>query len=215
MPIEIQHAQSPEDLEAIYRFRYAIYVEEMGKPMPGADHDRRLLHDALDARSTQLIARKDGELAGVIRITWGRDGLPETFVEWYGLRRFRDFAREQISFTGRLMVAQKFRRSAAAIRLACEAYRLGRLSGISLDLIHTTRPLVPFFERLGHRRYASEFLDPDLGPRTPLVLALCDVAHLQRCRSPFMELAPTTPWPEAVARQFNAAVQPQGQMASG
>lgn len=208
MPIDIQHAQTADELEAIFRFRYGIYVEEMGKPMPGADHAARLLHDALDARSTQLFARKDGELAGVMRITLGRAGIPVTFHHWYELKRFQRFSLDQISFTGRLMVAQKFRRTAVALQLACEAYRLGRPNGVCLNFIHTTPPLVPFFERLGHRRYASEFLDPDLGPRTPLVLALNDVEHLKSCRSPFIELAPATSWPVEVANWFRSAVMP-------
>jgi len=34
--------------EAIYRFRYQIYVDEMGKRLSYADHEQRMLYDPLD-----------------------------------------------------------------------------------------------------------------------------------------------------------------------
>lgn len=187
--MQIIQTESDEQRERIYRFRYSIYVEEMGKPMPGADHERRTLRDELDERSTHLMALRGDELIGTIRITWGADGLPERFVNWYGLDRFGGFPKGEISFTGRLMVSEGLRSSAVSLALAREAYRLGRERGVGFDFIHTTPALIPFFERLGHRRYASEFLDPDLGPRTPMVLVLGDVGHLDSCRSPFGSLA--------------------------
>lgn len=187
--MQIIQTDSDEHRERIYRFRYSIYVEEMGKPMPGADHERRTLRDELDERSTHLMALRGEELIGTIRITWGADGLPARFVNWYGLDRFDGFPKKEISFTGRLMVSEGLRSSAVSLALAREAYRLGRERGVGFDFIHTTPALIPFFERLGHRRYASEFLDPDLGSRTPMVLVLGDVRHLDSCRSPFSSLA--------------------------
>lgn len=189
--MQITRAETSEECERIYQFRYSIYVEEMGKPMPGADHESRTLRDDLDERSTQLYARRGDELIGVIRITWGADGLPEKFVNWYGLERFKGFPKEEISFTGRLMVSESLRSSAVSLALAREAYRLGRERGVGFDFIHTTPHLIPFFERLGHRRYVPEFLDPDLGPRTPMVLLLGDLEHLESSHSPFGPLART------------------------
>ncbi len=187
--MQIRLAETSEECERIFRFRYSIYVEEMGKPMPGADHVRRTLRDDLDERSTHLFAKRGDELIGAIRITWGADGLPEKFGNWYGLERFNGFPKEEISFTGRLMVSENLRSSAVSLSLAREAYRFGRERGIGFDFIHTTPNLIPFFERLGHRRYAPEFLDPDLGPRMPMVLVLGDLEHLDSCQSPFGNLA--------------------------
>jgi predicted GNAT family N-acyltransferase len=182
-------AKTAEEYERIFRFRYSIYVEEMGKPMPDADHTHRVLYDDLDDRSTHLYAQREGEVIGAIRIIWGSDGLPAKYLNWYGLDRFSSIPQEEISFTGRLMVSEKLRSSVVSMVLARQAYCLGRERGISFDFIHTTSDLVPFFERLGHRPYTSEFIDPDLGSRMPMVLALGDLAHLQACQSPFASLA--------------------------
>jgi hypothetical protein len=187
--MNIRFATAADDFEAIYRFRYSIYIEEMGKPMPGADHERRELRDELDACATQLFIERDGEIAATIRIVWGSDGIPESYTDWYGLDDFGEFPAPVFSFTGRMMVAQKFRNGPFSLVLAREAYRLGCERGIVFDFIHTTPPLIPFFERLGHRRYKDNFLDPDLGPRTPMALALSDRDHLQSCQSPFLAIS--------------------------
>lgn len=185
----IREAITEQERQRIFRFRYAIYVEEMGKPMPGADHEQRLLQDELDARSTQLYVERTDEIAGAVRITWGRDGLPPAYVGWYGLDRFRVFPPAAISFTGRMMVAGKHRNGPLAASLAREAYRRGLEHGVAFDFIHTTPPLIPLFERLGHRRYHGDFIDPDLGPRTPMVLVLEDLEHLEKTKSPFISTA--------------------------
>lgn len=189
----IREAGMEEERQRIFRFRYVIYIEEMGKPMPGANHKQRILQDDFDARSTHLYVEREGEIVGAVRIIWGHDGLPPPYVNWYGLERFHLFSPREISFTGRMMVADKFRSTLLAASLAREAYRRGRENGVVFDFIHTIPPLVPFFERLGHRRCNGDFLDPDLGPRTPMVLALEDLPHLERCQSPFANAA--RQWP--------------------
>lgn len=184
----IDTAKTPDEQERIFRFRYTIYVEEMGKPMPGADHVQRTLRDELDNHATHLYALRGGEIMATLRIFWGRDGIPPQYKAWYGLHGFDSSSQSDFSFTGRMMVAGAVRGGTAALALATEAYRLGRLSNVAFDFIHTTPPLIPFFERLGHRRYTTEFIDPDLGPRTPMVLTLDDLTHLKAQGSPFLKL---------------------------
>lgn len=187
--MEIKIATSPAELEVIYRFRYAIYIQGMGKPIAGADHKQRILCDALDAHSTQLYVERCGEIAGVLRVTFGRDCIPDSFVNWYGLDRFRKFSASDISFNGRMMVAEKFRNSPMAYSLVRKSYEIGRENRIAFNFCHTTPPLFSFFERLGCRHYKDDFIDPDLGCRTPMVLILEDLAHLERCSSPFVKIA--------------------------
>ena len=46
--IEIRQASTPDDLQAVYRFRYAVYVEEMAWKMKHVNHTTKLLIDPLD-----------------------------------------------------------------------------------------------------------------------------------------------------------------------
>lgn len=189
MSLTIRQAETKEDRQEVFRFRYEIYVKEMGKPMPGADHSRWQLYDESDERATHLMALDNQELVGSLRIIWGSLEIPQTYPGWYGLGEFTEFPASALSFTGRLMVLPGRRNSLAATALAGEAFRLGLKRGVKFDFIHTTPPLVRFFERLGHRRYRADFVDPDLGPRIPMVLALDDREHLKRCRSPLQRPA--------------------------
>ena len=45
-------AVSEAERQEVYRFRYAVYVEEMGKSPPDANHERRVLMDGFDAMAS-------------------------------------------------------------------------------------------------------------------------------------------------------------------
>ena len=44
----IHQAETEEEKNAVYRFRYGIYVTEMGRLGGTADHDRKMLVEAED-----------------------------------------------------------------------------------------------------------------------------------------------------------------------
>jgi hypothetical protein len=56
--------------------------------------------------------------------------------------------------------------------------------GRRLHFVHCRPPLVPFYEYLGCRRYASEFLDDDGKTCLPLVGLLRDREYLESISSP-------------------------------
>jgi hypothetical protein len=62
--IRIREASNHEELEAIFGFRYRIYVDEMGRPQKDADHDRRRIRDALDDTAFNLAAWNDERIVG-------------------------------------------------------------------------------------------------------------------------------------------------------
>ena len=59
---------TPAEHAAVRRLRYEIYVEEMGRPQPHADHERREIGEELDQHSWILGIRADGALAGTLRL---------------------------------------------------------------------------------------------------------------------------------------------------
>lgn len=185
----VQQARTDEERNKIYAFRYRVYISEMAKPMPEADHVNGLLYDAFDNDAIHLYIERDSQIVGALRLIWGRNGWPPAYSSWYDLPRFSHISPDKISFTGRLMVAKGHRNSALGGILAREIYTIGRDLGLLFDFIHTTPDLLAFFERLGHRRYKENFIDANLGCRIPMVLALHDLRHLERCHSPFLSVA--------------------------
>src|SRR6185369_5792109 len=131
--IPIWVADDEQTRRAIYRFRYKIYIEEMGKPYRNADHVNELLTDDLDQNATLLYAELNGQIVGTLRVSWGLDpAVIAAFSKPFGLEMFEAFSPTDFSFCSRLMVAPRLRRSALAANLSTAAYREGRRRGVLL-----------------------------------------------------------------------------------
>lgn len=196
----IRVAEKDEERLAIYRFRYEIYIEEMGKPYKNADHVNRLLTDELDDLATLLYFENEGEIHGTVRINWGKDDVAFAAFDNpnFRLSRFDRFASKAFSFNSRFMVSPQFRNSRLGLDLARRSYWLGLQHRVLFNFINCNPGLVEFFERLGFKKYESTFLDEMVGDQTPMVLFLEDVDHLRHVKSPFLERTRENRDPEIV-----------------
>lgn len=209
---EIKLAVSPEERAAVYRFRYAVYIDEMGKDFPFADHDRRLLKDELDESAQIYCVSSEGEIAATLRLNLLADcPVPALLREGYALDRFSTLAPNQISLTSRLMVAPKFRQSLILGRFLNHVYGVARDAGVRADFCYCAPWLVLLYEYLGYRQYKENFEDPSVGYRIPLVLITEDLRHLLKIGSPFVRAAKTRSNPSDLAEWFAAEFALQGQ----
>ena len=67
----IHLAETQEEKDAVYRFRYEIYVDEMGRYGAAADHERQLLVEPEDETARIFYAAQDGEVVATSRLSWG------------------------------------------------------------------------------------------------------------------------------------------------
>ena len=186
----IRRAENPGEREAIYRLRYAVYVEEMGKAPGYADPERRALYDDLDDWAHLYYAEVDGEVVATLRLNLGADRpLPPDLSQHYRLDDFADFQPADFSFSSRLMVARNWRASTVLGALLGRAYEDVRDRGVRFDFCNCVPSLVELYEQLGYRRFAPGFMDEDTGYHVPCVLLTEDIAHLRAVRSPFARLA--------------------------
>ena len=89
MAYDVGRADTDEDKEAVYRFRYSVYVEEMGRYQDTADHEGKRLVEPEDERSFIFYARdEDGDVVGTARLSWGGSGFTQRQIEEYGLAPF-------------------------------------------------------------------------------------------------------------------------------
>ena len=184
--LEIRLATSPAELEAIYRFRYAIYVEEMHRKQKYADHEARRIEDPLDRGSCILGAWENGEVVGTVRASFLRCVDIGDYFDFYQVGRL---PREQIgraSITTRLMIHPRHRQRSLAIRLARAIYQIGLREGITTDLIDCNDHLVPFFTGLGYRAHRDDLVHPEYVSVTVMKFELFDHTHLQAIRSPLL-----------------------------
>lgn len=183
---KIRLATTEADRHDAFRFRYEIYVKEMKRFQKYADHDKQIIEEPLDRTGHILIASDDeGHTVGTVRFNIGVDENFGLYEELYRLREFDRFYPSSVSITTKLMVAPDYRHSMLPLRLAVRSYVSGIAFGCAFDCIDCNKHLVPFFNRLGYRRVFPEVVHPEYGRVVPMVLALLDINHLEKVRSPF------------------------------
>src|SRR5215472_9032837 len=105
MAYDVGLAETDDQKEAVYRFRYTVYVEEMGRYQGSADHDGRRLVEPEDVDSFIVYARDAGEVVGTARLTWGGTGFSQRQIDEYSLARFlEELPHECIGVGERVMV---------------------------------------------------------------------------------------------------------------
>lgn len=184
--IEIHPAATDAEREAIYRFRYDIYVREMGKVrLPQADHGREWLKDENDDQATVYGAyTDDGAVVGTVQVLGGESAIPEAFTRVPHFDQFLTLPARALSFTSRLMVAPGRRGGQAMTALVGRAYSDGLKDGHHFNFCTCVPGLVDLYEHLGYRRFSGNLVDPVVGYQVPLVLAAHDREHLAAIQSP-------------------------------
>lgn len=188
MAIEVGEAKSPSEKEALYRFRYRIYVEEQRWRPVHADHERKLLMEPIDAYARNFFAAADGRVVGSLRINLRREG-PLEFESLYDLEKFAPYFPDHVSMSTKFAIAPERRGGAVLRRLLEIPYRLGRELDVQFNFLDCHPHLINLYEYLGYRRYRTNINHPEAGYMTPMVLVLQDLAHLERVGSPLAELA--------------------------
>lgn len=185
-----QGASVPGDL---FRFRYAIYVEEMGRRQKYACAETKTIRDPLDDLGHQGIVLLDDAIIGCIRMNFLRDGPIGDYLRLYGLSTLSPGELKTASICTRLMIGPSLRKTQVSIELIKFAYAFGLSRGIDTCFIDCNDHLVRFFERFGWR-FLFKREHEDYGLVNVMRLDLRDHDHLAAIKSPFVGLGETAPF---------------------
>ena len=188
MALAIRLAESRDDREKVYGFRYTVYVEEMGRRQIHADHWRRTIVEPLDEHAKVLVALEDDHVVGTIRINIGSESDLGTYPHLYDMFWVGEHFHNRVSVTTKLMVSPKYRGGTLPVRLASTGYRLAAESRVLFDFIDCNAHLESFFTRLGYRRYRPTVNHCEYGEVLPMVLMLEDTDHLVKVKSPLLRV---------------------------
>ena len=191
MELNIRLAETQEDRDKVYRFRYRVYVQEMNVPQSYADHARQIIVEPLDRQAKIMAAFVKDAVVGTVRANTGRDSDLAYYPELYGMK---DFARsaypDRTSITTKFMVAAEYRNTTLAYRLAAAMYRLGLEDNILYNFIDCKAEHASFYQMLGYRPYRGRIRHPEIGNEAlPMVLPMTDLDYLAAVRSPFVKVA--------------------------
>lgn len=184
--LQIRIATTEAERARIYAFRYRVLVEELGLEPRGADRKAKLVRDPLDDVATQLYVTQGAETQAALRLLPGAGStLPGEIAAAYQMHRFGRWGDQALSFSDRLLVGPAWRKSRIPAVLMGAAYKLLRREGVRFDFCRCPPALIGLFQKLGYRRYARNYVDPEAGLQAPMVLVLDDLPHLVEMNSPF------------------------------
>jgi len=183
----IHSAETEDEKRAVYRFRYDVYVEEMGRYAGVADHENRLLVEPEDETGRIFYAAQDGEVVGTSRLSWGGDArFSERQIHHYALAPFLDeVPLEAMGVGERGMVAKHLRGSPLFSEMRRASQRFSSERRIQLVFGACEPHLLSLYLGEGARTYAKENINsPEAGYLIPIVFVPEDVAHLRAIGSP-------------------------------
>lgn len=187
-------ADSKEEFEELFRFRYKVYVEEQGLSPAGVDHEKKLFADELDQHSKSWYICTDNEIIGSLRLTCLGD-LPDLSL-LKGKFNFGSalevFQKNQICTTSRFVLSSKVSgRSALYLMKEGMLYAINR--GLKLNYGDCSPHMLPFYNRLGYRIYTKAYHDLSYGYKFPIVMLIGDNEWLEKVQSPlrYLDIKPS------------------------
>jgi hypothetical protein len=168
---EVGLADTDEDREAVYRFRYSVYVEEMGRYQGSADHVGRRLVEPEDTSSWSFYARDGDDVVGTARLSWGGDGFSERQIDEYTLAPFlAALPHEHLGVGERVMVRPDLRGTGLVDDLLACRDRVGTAHDIRLQFGACEPHLLSLYLSQGRRTYATRNINTaEAGYLIPLV----------------------------------------------
>jgi len=187
---EIREAVDEAARNEIYRFRYRIYVEQLGLRQEYADHGRKLVVEPLDEAARIYAAYFNGAVVGAIRGNRFSDLQTAYYRELYRIDDRFPFRPDEMSLTTKLMFDPVLRGSVYPIRLIVHYARdFNARRPCKIDFVDCRRWLLPFFLKLGYVDYLGWVDHNEYGSVRPLFCPADQVMRLQRLRSPLAAVA--------------------------
>lgn len=111
MGSHVKLAQTKEEKEAIFRFRFEVYNNELGRVVPG-NYSNGMIHDEFDdSENCKIfyIGSVDKVLATARVLLFEKDKTPEFIIKDYSLGLFDNITNNKISVMERFMVRKDLR----------------------------------------------------------------------------------------------------------
>ena len=164
-------ADTEADQHDTYRFRYSVYVEEMGRYQDTADHENRLLVEPEDEHSLVFLAREGDDVVATFRLTLGARGFSERQIHQYSLSPFLEELDPGFLAVGeRAMVEPRHRGSGLLEDLMAHSQTYVDDADLRLMFGACEPHLLSLYLRLGQRPYADKNINSkEAGYLIPLV----------------------------------------------
>jgi len=170
--------------DALYRFRYLVYIEKMNRNQDYANHDKKTIEEPLDQFGYNYVAIKNGFIVGCIRRNYLSDGDIDYYHEFYEIDKFKCTSSNSIGITTKLMFIDEYKGTRLPLMLIKHYAKESCLKGMEIDVIDCNDYLVEFFERLGYFTHTGWKHHKEYGRVMPMFLSLDAKSYLDKIKSP-------------------------------
>lgn len=187
----VHEAITHVEREAVYAFRYKVYVEELGRELGGVDHVRKVVRDDDDdvVSSVHLYTGSISDISGTVRLRiWQAGQIPSHDFHLLSMDRFSGIEAMVVSELGRLMIRPSLRGRLLLPALVRAVYERGASAGVDLGFCYCAPGLVQHYRKLGFRPYTAPLVPTVDGLHVPLVGIPSDAAYLRAVGSPVASL---------------------------
>lgn len=185
--VPVYRAQTQEEKEAVYRFRYDVYVEEMGRYQDKADHEKKWLKDRADDAQNALLlyCGSIDKMSATSRVTiWDAGKIPGPIIEKLSAHLIPGIEKLNTAEITRLIVDPHARNRFIFPSLIVYGYKyMASEVGTDLTFFQCIPELVPHFKRLGARPYSGALLEGGASTLVPSLMVLSDFRYLKACGS--------------------------------
>ncbi len=131
---QVRRVETREERDALYRFRYRVYVEDLGMTTQ-ADHERKQLYDEFDEQSISFAIFNENGIVRSLRCTYLEDlDNPQPLIDKFAMRpAIEAFGISGVGTTSRFTLAPELRSTNAVYRLIRMAYAEGLERGARLN----------------------------------------------------------------------------------
>jgi len=176
-------ARTAEEREAIYRFRYSVYGEELRLlEAPGIDHARKMLPQPQDVLpETRLFyTGTPRAMTGAYRASiW--DEPPPAMVEELSLAHVPRVGR--VAYIERMMVRPSLRGRLLFAGMLWHGYPMLVREGVDVCLVACMPGLAKYYVSMGARPYGARLIEGGASMALPLMILMHDVSYLRRIGS--------------------------------
>jgi CRP-like cAMP-binding protein len=180
--IEVYMCRTAEMLAQAQRLRYDVYCGELRRQSPYADHERRIIADALDECGHTFVAVERGEIIGTLRLNLASEGPLGILEDLYGMRASAHHPR-RTGICTKFIVRKAKRGGPASLKLIAAAVKYGLRNSVREGYIDCIPALLPYYKALGFTVTAPPFVHRENGTSHPMVLDLA--RHGRTLATPF------------------------------
>ena len=189
-PVHI--AKTAEEREAVYRFRYTIYFEELGRQLGDPDHERKRIWDPEDDRDTTTILYTGSldDVTGTVRLRhWPPGAIPDHVKHEMSMDLVPGIEKRHTAEIGRFMIRKSNRGKLLLASFSATVFDLlANEHKTDITFCYCAPTLVPYYRKLGARPFGARLVETPDDIMVPLMSIMSDYAYFKRVGSPLAPL---------------------------